>query len=135
MKNEVKMREITANDIGLLFDVASAIGSDEIAKLAEDPSVMSAVARISEGGFRDVGAIVVVKVVAIVIKNYRKCEPALKKLLSTMCGMSAEEIGKCSAGTYAAMLKKVVTSQGVRDFFTELLPSAPAEEASPDSKN
>lgn len=131
----IEMRELTAEDIGLMFDIAAAIGSDEIAALTEDPAISAAVARIGSGNFREVGAVAAAKAVAIVIRNYRKCEPLLRKLLASVTGKSEEEIAKSSAGTYAAMLRQLVTSQGMRDFFTELLPSAAAETASPASVN
>ena len=135
MQKDIKMRELTADDLGLLFAAISAVGSDEIAAMAEDPAVARAVTAISSGGtMRDVGALLVVKIVAVILKNYGKCEPILKQLLASLTGKSEEEIGKTSAGTYAAMLRTMFTSQGMRDFFMELLPSA-AEEESQDSKN
>lgn len=136
MNKNVKMRDLTADDIGLLFDVLAAIGSDEIASLAEDPAVAKAAATIGSGNtIRDIGAMVIVKIVAIIIRNYRKCEPVLKKMLSSLSGMSEDEIGTCSAGTYAAMLHQMLTSEGMTDFFRELLPFTAAEEELQGSKS
>lgn len=128
-------RALTADDIGTLFDIVAAIGSDEIAALTEDPAIAAAVARIGEstgkksGGkksdgkdvFRQIGAIAAAKVVAIVIRNYRKCEPYLRKLLASLTGTTEEEVGKSSPGYYAVMLRELVTSKEIKDFFTELL--------------
>ena len=130
---KIEMRELTAEDIGMMFDIASAVGSDEIAALTEDPAI--AAARLGSGSFREVGAVAAAKAVAIIIRNYRKCEPLLRQLLASVTGKSEAEIAKSGAGTYAAMLRQLVTSQGMRDFFTELLPFAAAETASPDSAN
>lgn len=131
---QVNMRELTAEDMGMLFDIASAIGSDEIAALTEDPAI-AAISRLGSGNFREVGAVAAAKAAAIIIRNYRKCEPLLRQLLASVTGKSEAEIAKSGAGTYAAMLRQLVTSQGMKDFFTELLPFAAAETASPDSAN
>lgn len=121
-------RSLTAEDIGTLFDIVAAIGSDEIAALTEDPAIAAAVVRVGESSgkdvFRQIGAIAAAKVVAIVIRNYRKCEPHLKKLLASLTGTTEEEIGKSSPGYYAVMLRELVTSREIKDFFTELLPLA-----------
>lgn len=121
-------RSLTAEDIGTLFDIVAAIGSDEIAALTEDPAIAAAVVRIGESNgkngkdiFRQIGAIAAAKVVAIVIRNYRKCEPHLRKLLASLTGTTEEEIGKSSPGYYAVMLRELVTSKEIKDFFTELL--------------
>lgn len=123
-------RALTADDIGTLFDIVAAVGSDEIAALTEDPAIAAAVARIGESNgkksngkdvFRQIGAIAAAKVVAIVIRNYRKCEPYLRKLLASLTGTTEEEIGKSSPGYYAVMLRELVTSKEIKDFFTELL--------------
>lgn len=132
---KIEMRELTAEDIGMMFDIASAVGSDEIAALTEDPAIAAAVSRLGSGSFREVGAVAAAKAVAIIIRNYRKCEPLLRQLLASVTGKSEAEIAKSGAGTYAAMLRQLVTSQGMRDFFTELLPFAAAETASLDSAN
>lgn len=137
---QVNMRELTAEDMGMLFDIASAIGSDEIAALTEDPAIAAAISRLGSGNFREVGAVAAAKAAAIIIRNYRKCEPLLRQLLASVTGKSEAEIAKSGAGTYAAMLRQLVTSQGMKDFFTELLPfaaaeTAAAETASPDSAN
>ena len=132
---KIEMRELTAEDIGMMFDIASAVGSDEIAALTEDPAIAAAVSRLGSGSFREVGAVAAAKAVVIIIRNYRKCEPLLRQLLASVTGKSEAEIAKSGAGTYAAMLRQLVTSQGMRDFFTELLPFAAAETASPDSAN
>ena len=42
---KIEMRELTAEDIGMMFDIASAVGSDEIAALTEDPAIAAAVSR------------------------------------------------------------------------------------------
>lgn len=119
------VRALTADDVGTLFDIAAAVGSDEIAALTEDPAISAAVARISSGNgknsFREVGAVAVAKVIAIVIRNYRKCEPQLKKLLASLTGTTAEEIGQSSPAYYAALLRELATTKEIRDFFTELL--------------
>ena len=44
---QVNMRELTAEDMGMLFDIASAVGSDEIAALTEDPAIAAAISRHS----------------------------------------------------------------------------------------
>lgn len=132
---QVNMRELTAEDMGMLFDIASAVGSDEIAALTEDPAIAAAISRLGSGNFREVGAVAAAKAAAIIIRNYRKCEPLLRQLLASVTGKSEAEIAKSGAGTYAAMLRQLVTSQGMKDFFTELLPFATAETASPDSAN
>lgn len=119
------VRALTADDVGTLFDIAAAVGSDEIAALTEDPAISAAVARISSGkgrnSFREVGAVAVAKGIAIVIRNYSKCEPQLKKLLASLTGMTAEEIGQSSPAYYAALLRELATTKEIRDFFTELL--------------
>lgn len=121
------VRALTADDVGTLFDIAAAVGSDEIAALTEDPAISAAVARISSGkgkgknSFREVGAVAVTKVIAIVIRNYSKCEPQLKKLLASLTGTTAEEIGQSSPAYYAALLRELATTKEIRDFFTELL--------------
>ncbi|MFR0949603.1 MAG: hypothetical protein ACLSFT_02945 [Ruminococcus callidus] len=69
---QVNMRELTAEDMGMLFDIASAIGSDEIAALTEDPAIAAAISRLGSGNFREVGAVAAAKAAAIIIRNYRK---------------------------------------------------------------
>ena len=49
---QVNMRELTAEDMGMLFDIASAVGSDEIAALTEDPAIAAAISRLGSGNFR-----------------------------------------------------------------------------------
>ena len=83
---KIEMRELTAEDIGMMFDIASAVGSDEIAALTEDPAIAAAVSRLGSGSFREVGAVAAAKAVAIIIRNYRKCEPLLRQLLASVTG-------------------------------------------------
>ena len=105
---KIEMRELTAEDIGMMFDIASAVGSDEIAALTEDPAIAAAVSRLGSGSFREVGAVAAAKAVAIIIRNYRKCEPLLRQLLASVTGKSEAEIAKSGAETVA-----VVTHGGV----------------------
>ena len=55
------------------------------------------------------------------IRNYSKCEPQLKKLLASLTGTTAKEIGQSSPAYYAALLRELATTKEIRDFFTELL--------------
>lgn len=117
------MRELNADDLTLLFRAVSAIGSDEIASLANDPQIVNAVSKIGKGDIKGVGIVVVMRIVAIVIKNYEACSPVLFQLLANLTGKSVDDIKACGLGTYAAMLKALFMSSGMHDFFTELLPS------------
>ena len=90
--------------------IADCFGKKEINRLVEGKEVNNDL-------IKDVGIDVMVKIAAIVVKNYRVAKKDIYSLLASVSGMTVEEVAHLKLPVYVQMIIDVFKQDGFIDSF------------------
>ena len=116
-----ELRALTSKDIFPVFTIMGKIGFKEFKSCFESDEVKKAVKKVIDSGDdkdikESVGITVFIDIAGIVISNISSCEKDIYKLLSSLSGMTVQEIEELPLGTFTEMIVDVVKADGFRDF-------------------
>ena len=131
MNKAYTLRALQSDDLFLMLKVINKIGIKEIKKCFESEAVINTISSVASEGKgeavdRDVatvGMTVMLEIADVFARNLPACRDELYQLLSTLSGMTAEEIAKLPMLTMVDMVMDVIKMQEFADFFQRLFGS------------
>ena len=127
MNKVYTLRALQSDDLFLMLKVINKIGIKEIKKCFESEAVVKAIAAMTDGKkVKDtaaVGMTVMLEIADVLARNLPACRDELYQLLSTLSGMTVEEIAKLPMLTMVDMVMDVIKMQEFADFFQRLFGS------------
>ena len=113
------LRPIEADDLDYLAGIIDKIGIDKIADLFGKKEINRLVEgkEVNNDLIKDVGIDVMVKIAAIVVKNYRIAKKDIYSLLASVSGMTVEEVAHLKLPVYVQMIIDVFKQDGFIDSF------------------
>ncbi|MGN1480803.1 hypothetical protein [Porcipelethomonas sp.] len=109
---EFKIRKFNSRDIFKACTIITKCGVTEFRKaFIIAPS-------LAKQGVEAVGGAVLADLAAIVISNLPKCEKEIYEFLSSVSGLSKEEVAELSPADFARLIGAVTKSEDIADFFT-----------------
>ena len=125
------LRALQSDDLFLMLKVINKIGIKEIKRCFESEAVIKVVSTMAgdkEGKEKDkdmaaVGMAVMLEIVDVLVTHLPECKDELYQLLSTLSGMTVEEIAKLPMLTLVDMVLDVVKKKEFTDFFQRLFGS------------
>ena len=127
MNKVYTLRALQSDDLFLMLKVINKIGIKEIKKCFESEAVVKAITAMTDGKkVKDtaaVGMTVMLEIADVLARNLPACRDELYQLLSTLSGMTVEEIAKLPMLTMVDMVMDVIKMQEFADFFQRLFGS------------
>lgn len=127
MNKVYTLRALQSDDLFLMLKVINKIGIKEIKKCFESEAVVKAITAMTDGKkVKDtaaVGMTVMLEIADVLARNLPACRDELYQLLSTLSGMTVEEIAKLPMLTMIDMVMDVINMQEFADFFQRLFGS------------
>ena len=113
------LRPIEADDLDYLAGIIDKIGIDKIADCFGKKEINRLVEgkEVNNDLIKDVGIDVMVKIAAIVVKNYRVAKKDIDSLLASVSGMTVEEVAHLKLPVYVQMIIDVFKQDGFIDSF------------------
>ncbi len=127
MNKVYALRALQSDDLFLMLKVINKIGIKEIKKCFESEAVVKAITAMTDGkkvkDTATVGMTVMLEIADVLARNLPACRDELYQLLSTLSGMTLEEIAKLPMLTMVDMVVDVIKMQEFADFFQRLFGS------------
>lgn len=127
MNKVYTLRALQSDDLFLMLKVINKIGFKEIKKCFESETVVKAITAMTDGkkvkDTATVGMTVMLEIADVLARNLPACRDELYQLLSTLSGMTVEEIAKLPMLTMVDMVMDVIKMQEFADFFQRLFGS------------
>lgn len=127
MNKVYTLRALQSDDLFLMLKVINKIGIKEVKKCFESEAVVKAITAMTDGKkVKDtaaVGMTVMLEIADVLARNLPACRDELYQLLSTLSGMTVEEIAKLPMLTMVDMVMDVIKMQEFADFFQRLFGS------------
>ena len=125
MNKAYTLRALQSDDLFLMLKVINKIGIKEIKKCFESEAVINTISSVASEGKgeavdRDVatvGMTVMLEIADVFARNLPACRDELYQLLSTLSGMTVEEIAKLPMLTMVDMVMDIIRMQEFADFF------------------
>ena len=113
------LRPIEADDLDYLAGIIDKIGIDQIADCFRKKEINRLVegTEVNNDLIKEVGIDVMVKIAAIVVKNYRVAKKDIYSLLASVSGMTVEEVAHLKLPVYVQMIIDVFKQDGFIDSF------------------
>ena len=116
-----ELRDLTADDMFPMFQIISKIGIKEFKSCFESDAIKGAIANVAEGEDKSnlaaIGMMVGLDIAGILMANIGKAKEDIYCLLSSLSGMSHNEIAKLPMGVFVEMIVAVVKKEEFKDFF------------------
>ena len=127
MNKVYTLRALQSDDLFLMLKVINKIGIKEIKKCFESEAVVKAITAMTDGkkvkDTATIGMTVMLEIADVLARNLPACRDELYQLLSTLSGMTVEEIAKLPMLTMVDMVMDVIKMQEFADFFQRLFGS------------
>ena len=119
-KKNYTLRNPKAEDIFLMFRILSKIDVKNVKKCFQQQDL--AVALQSANGNQEaavsaIGMSVLLDIVGVILEHIDDAKKDIYAFLSTLSGLSFDEIAQMEAGDFAELVISVVQLEGFRDFF------------------
>lgn len=131
MNKVYTLRALQSDDLFLMLKVINKIGIKEIKKCFESEAVIKAISSVAgdkkgedvDNDVATVGMTVMLEIADVFARNLPACRDELYQLLSTLSGMTVEEIARLPMLTMIDMVMDVIKMQEFADFFQRLFGS------------
>jgi hypothetical protein len=131
MNKVYTLRALQSDDLFLMLKVINKIGIKEIKKCFESEAVIKAISSVAgdkkgedvDNDVATVGMTVMLEIADVFARNLPACRDELYQLLSTLSGMTVEEIARLPMLTMVDMVMDVIKMQEFADFFQRLFGS------------
>lgn len=127
MDKAYTLRALEGDDLFLMLNVINKIGIKEVKKCFESEVVVKAITAMTNGkqvkDTATVGVTVMLEIADVLARNLPACRDELYQLLSTLSGMTVEEIAKLPMLTMVDMVMDVIKAKEFADFFQRLFGS------------
>ena len=131
MNKVYMLRALQSDDLFLMLKVINKIGIKEIKKCFESEAVIKAISSVAgdkkgedvDNDVATVGMTVMLEIADVFARNLPACRDELYQLLSTLSGMTVEEIARLPMLTMVDMVMDVIKMQEFADFFQRLFGS------------
>lgn len=114
---EYSFRPLTGDDIFPVCKIISKLGADAIKTCLESPLVQGAIDG-EKTNLDSVGIAVVAQAAVVIMGHMEECRDDLYGFLSSLTGLSKEEISGQTPAKLVRMISAVLRMEGFRDFFT-----------------
>lgn len=106
------LRRLKDRDLWPVLDIIGKVFPDDLSPVFVDLAT-------GQKSVREIGGIVIMKLVVAVIRNLRTVHDEVYDFLSDVSGIPAEEIEEMAFGTAPSMIWDIVKSEKNADFFKE----------------
>lgn len=129
MEKAYTLRPLAGKDIYAVMRIINRIGIEEVKSLFASSNVKNVVANAMKTGkvsskdelVASVGIQVALDIICMVTSHIPDCENEVNGFLSSLSGMTVEEVANLDLLVYTEMIEDVVNKQEFRSFFTHVL--------------
>ena len=118
---EFTLRKFKSSDMFPMFAILSKIGFKDLKNSLSEESIKNMVSAFNgeddESKATYVGFSIMLNIAEAVIKNLPSCENEIYNLLSSLSGMTVNEIADLDMVTFTEMIIAVVQKEEFKDFF------------------
>lgn len=111
------LRTLTADDMFPMFQIISKIGIKEFKNCFDNPELLKAFKKDSEGNVEAVGVAIAFDIAGVLMANLPVAKDSIYTFLSSISGMAKKELAALPMDVFFEMIIDVIKKEEFKDFF------------------